>query len=339
MKAAVITQSFSLEIWDVPMPKIGEYEALCKIDYGATCGGTDLRLMSGGHPNPIAYPTILGHESIGHVVEVGAKVRNLHVGDMVSRVGAPAGLLPELNASWGGFAEYGVAKDHLQMAQDGVDQKLWWNARVNQVIPHEVDVKTAPMIITWRETLSYIHRVGVRKGSRLLVIGSGANALAFAVHGVNLGAEVYVVGNPERYSDFAQLPIGGYFSYKDESLQEQLRSAIPQGVDFVIDGVGASAAVNQSICVLKSGGTIAIYGWSDRKTCGVNPFCAKSSFYVYADGYDEPETHDEVIQLILRKSLNAGYWYDLHNPVPLDDITGAYDLLRAHRGLKYLIKM
>lgn len=339
MKAAVITRSFNLEIWDVPQPVIGEYEALCKMDYGATCGGTDLRLMSGGHPNPIAYPTILGHESVGHVVEIGSKVKNLRVGDVVSRVGAPAWLTPELNASWGGFAEYGVAKDHKQMAQDGIDRKLWWSSRVNQVIPHEVDIKAAPMTITWRETLSYIHRVGVRNGSRLLVIGSGANALAFAAHGINLGAVVYVVGNPQRASDFSPFPIEGYFSYKDSSLSEQLKAALPNGADFIIDGIGSSQAVNQSLCVLKPGGTVAIYGWNDRKTCGINPFCASSSYFVYADGYDEPETHDEVMQWILEGKLNASHWYNLDAPVPLDKISEAYDRLRAHQGLKYLIRL
>ena len=50
MKAAVITRNYGLEIWDVPVPEPGDYEVLCKTTYGATCAGTDLRLMRGGHP-------------------------------------------------------------------------------------------------------------------------------------------------------------------------------------------------------------------------------------------------------------------------------------------------
>ena len=49
--------------------------------------------MRGGHPRPIQYPTILGHESVGRVIEVGKKVKNFHCGDLVTRVGAPSGSL------------------------------------------------------------------------------------------------------------------------------------------------------------------------------------------------------------------------------------------------------
>lgn len=339
MKAAVVTKTFDLEVWDVPMPRIGEYEALCKMEYGATCGGTDLRLMAGGHPNPIEYPTILGHESVGRVVEVGAKVRNFKVGDLVSRVGAPAGLADGLNASWGGFAEYGVARDHWQMARDGVDRSRWWSGRVNQVIPTEVDPKAAPMTITWRETLSYIKRIGVKDGSALLVVGSGANALAFAVHGVNLGAAVYVVGNPLREASFAPFPIAGYYSYKDDQLAATLKGTIPGGVDYIIDGVGTSGVVNSALGLLRSNGTVGIYGWNDRRSCGINPFAASASFSVYAGGYDEEETHAEVMSHILSGRLDAAAWYDTENPVPLAEIKGAYDRLREHRALKYLIRL
>ena len=47
MKAAVITEEYSLEVWDVPEPEPGDYEVLCRITYGSTCAGTDLRLMRG----------------------------------------------------------------------------------------------------------------------------------------------------------------------------------------------------------------------------------------------------------------------------------------------------
>lgn len=339
MRAAVVVSGGQLEVWEVPMPKPGPYEVLCQMCYGSTCAGTDIHLMDGQHPYPVSFPTILGHESVGRVVEVGSKVRHFRVGDLVSRVGAPAGLRPGLQVNWGGFAEYGLAADHWQMCRDGIEPALWDKRRVNQVIHPAIDEKTAPMIITWRETLSYITRLGVKSGHRVLVVGSGANALALAAHCCNLGAEVIAVGSPSRENVFRMFSIGGFLSYKHPALFQEVSSRYPGAFDYLIDGVGGADTVNQLLPALKCDGILGNYGWNGRRSYGLNPFLAKSSFRVYAGGYDEEEAHAQVQALILTGKLRAEPWYDMKNTIPLSRIGEAYGSLRRHEALKYLIDL
>lgn len=340
MKAAVVNESGKLEIRDVPMPQPGPYDVLVKICYGATCAGTDLHLMDGLHPHPVTFPTILGHESVGRVVEVGSKVTNLRVGQLISRVGAPAGLLPGLQSNWGGFAEFGIARDHWQMREDGLEPSLWNKNRVNQIIHPAIDEKTAPMIITWRETLSYINRLGVDSTHRVLVIGSGGNALSLTNHCCNKGAKVMAIGSPARKEDYRSLPLWGYLSYKEPELTEQVRELCAgEKFDYIIDGVGGDRTVNQLLPLLRDGGTLAVYGWNGRGGYGVNPFLAEHSFQIYANSYDEEESNAEVQSLILQGKLNASLWYNMAQPVELKDIAAAYDSLRRHEALKYLIKL
>lgn len=343
MRAAVVNKEGKLEVWDVPMPQVGPYDVLCQMCYGATCAGTDIHLMDGLHPHPVRFPTILGHESVGRVVEVGEKVRNFRPGDLVSRVGAPAGLLPDLNINWGGFAEYGIARDHWEMRMDGVDISQWNSYRVNQVIHPDIDEKTAPMLITWRETLSYTNRIGVRTGKTVLLIGSGANALAFAAHCCNLGAKVIVVGSGSRESSFRLFPIGGYVNYRSENLLEEVQDQmqllqIPE-FDFIIDGVGGADVANVILPLLKKDGSFCNYGWNGRRNYGLNPFNAAHSFRVYSDGYDEEESNSQAQTMILEGKLFAQAWYDMENPIPLSRIGEAYDSLRRHEALKYLIEL
>lgn len=343
MKAAVVSRPGNLEIWDVPMPQVGPYDVLCQMRYGATCAGTDIHLMDGAHPYPVRFPTILGHESVGRVVEVGSQVRSFRVGDLVSRVGAPAGLFPGLGANWGGFAEYGIARDHWQMRQDGVDMAQWASYRVNQVIHPDIDEKTAPMLITWRETLSYVNRIGVHAGSRVLLIGSGANALAFAAHCGNLGAQVIVVGSKSREKVFQRFPIVAYVSYGSEYLLEEVHTAVEQcsaeEVDFLLDAVGGANTVNTLLPLLKRDGCFCNYGWNGRDRYGLNPFRASHSFRIYGDGYDEEESNAQVQLMILQGKLFADPWYDTDAPVALAQIGQAYDSLRRHEALKYLIDL
>lgn len=341
MKAAVITKEYKLEVWDIPTPQPGDYEVLCKTVYGTTCAGTDLRLMRGGHPNPVSYPAILGHESVGEVVAVGKKVKNLKEGDLITRIGAVPVLEQGLGVCWGGFSEYGIAKDHWEMRRNGEDKSLWEKNRVNQVVWRNVEEKDAPLIITLRETLSYYQRLRIPCGGSLLVIGSGANSLAFARYGVLHGCQVIVAGSMKRCEAFEKAGILAYLDYKAENLKEELAKVLGEKtlLDGIIDGVGSSAVLNNALCMLKEDGIIGIYGWNDRKTSSIHVFSAARSFRVYAGGYDEEETHGDVCALLTSGKIDASLWYDKQAPIVLADIASAYEKLKNHEAMKYLIQM
>ena len=84
MKALVVEKPGTLSVRDVAEPPMGEYEARCEMLYGATCTATDLAVIDGRVGwEKLEYPLILGHESVGRVVEVGSKVRNYRVGDLI----------------------------------------------------------------------------------------------------------------------------------------------------------------------------------------------------------------------------------------------------------------
>lgn len=67
---------------DVPDPQILKpTDAIVKIDTTTICG-TDLHILKGDVP-AVTEGRILGHEGVGHVVEVGEAVGNVKVGDRV----------------------------------------------------------------------------------------------------------------------------------------------------------------------------------------------------------------------------------------------------------------
>ncbi len=79
--AGIVSRFGEVHAQEVPMPKIGEYDALVKIAACAFCNGTDSHIIEGTFPFISPLPVILGHESVGQVVEVGSKVRNYKAGD------------------------------------------------------------------------------------------------------------------------------------------------------------------------------------------------------------------------------------------------------------------
>ena len=340
MRAAIVEKPGVLVVKDIPTPEIGEYDALCDLLYGATCTGTDQHIIFDRMPWRIKYPTVLGHESIGRVLEVGRKVRNFRKGDLVTRVGTLPSPRGEFGVTWGGFAEFGIARDHWAMREDGLSQAEWNGFHVNQIVPPEFDPAASTMITTWRETLSYISRVGVGKGANLLVIGSGGNGLSFAAHARNLGlAEIIVVGNAKREDIAREAGATEYFDYKSENLVLLIADEYPDGFDFIIDAVGKKGQLDAFLRLLKTGGTVGIYGIDDYDQCEISPRKARGSFTYYNGGYDEEETHEKVIYFIERGLLNASHWLDLEHPFPLDDISKAFDAVRERKMVKALIEL
>ena len=337
MLAAVVTPKKTLEVRPLPIPRFGPYEALVEMRFGATCAGTDQRVIDHGHPRPLRYPGILGHESVGRVIAVGEKVTSFAVGNLITRVGAPE--TEEISSIWGGFAQYGVARDWQAMERDGLDEALYKKSRVNKVVPPDIPERVAPMIITWRETLSYARHIGVQKGMRVLIAGSGANALAFTNHCAYAGADVCALGTPAREALFRRGGAREYIDYHADDLSSRLRDAFPNGIDCVIDAIGYPQNANAALPLLNAGAVVGVYGWHARRDYGLNPFLAAHSFRVYCDGYDEPETHDEVVRRIREGALDASLYYDMDAPVPLADIAAAYAGLQKRKAVKYLIDL
>ncbi len=340
MKVAMVEGPGRLAVREAPEPRVGEYDALCRMEYGATCTGTDQHLISGRFPWPVNYPTVLGHESVGRVVRVGPKVRNLRVGDLVSRVGTVADPGGAFDVNWGGFAEYGLARDHPAAREDGVPPAEWHGWRVNQVIPPDIEPRGATMIITWRETLSYLTRLGVPAGGKVLVLGSGGNGLSFVAHAAHLGAgQIAMVGSAAREAAARAAGAGEYVDYRSPDLADKLRGLEPGGFDVVIDAVGKEAILDAVLPAVADGGTIGIYGVDDFGRCTLNPTRARGSFRYYQGGYDEEETHERVIELIRSGALRAETWLDLDAPFALDDIGSAFEAVAGRRCVKALVRM
>ena len=82
MKAVVFHDVGDIRLEDVPEPRIEQpTDAVIRCTASAICG-TDLHMIRGTMPG-MEPGTILGHEAVGTVEELGSEVRNLNLGDRV----------------------------------------------------------------------------------------------------------------------------------------------------------------------------------------------------------------------------------------------------------------
>ncbi len=338
MKAAVVEGPSRLVVKDIPEPVPGDYQALCELLYGATCSGTDSHIIEGAFPWISPYPTVLGHERVGRVVQLGPKVRHLKEGDLIARVGTPA--VPGYSVTWGGFAELGIATDFRAAREDGLPASVWGGCRMQRPLPPGADPAAATMLITWRETLSYSNRIGYGPGKNVLVIGSGGNALAYIAHAANAGCVARVmIGSPVREAAARKAGATHFLDYRAAGVKEAAGRLCPDGFDIAIDAVGKVGLADLGLALLKRGGTLGIYGIDDFGKCRLNPDAARGSFTVYRDYLDEAESHDQAVALWRDGKLDPAVWLDLANPFPLARIADAFEAVRARRVVKALVRL
>ncbi len=271
MKAAVTDGKGKVWIAEVPRPRPGEYQCLCKTLACATCTGTDLKHIHDKLPWEQKYPGILGHESIGRVIEVGPGVRNLNAGDLVLRPAAvyPGESLGEYSSMWGGFAEYGLVTDRAALLADRPDSAPNNYTRFQLAVPELPGVSPGDwtMIITLKEVAGYIHSVGVGFGKSLAILGSGPVALSMCRHAKIFGAwPVIVVGRREAPLAYARDVIGADFvvNSRSENVVNRIRELSGGGVNLVIDTTGNLEFATACAAALDRDGRIAGYATYPR---------------------------------------------------------------------------
>jgi threonine dehydrogenase-like Zn-dependent dehydrogenase len=340
MKAAIVSAPGILEIREIPDPQPGPYDCLVKIDACAVCTGTDSTIISGEFPWISPYPTVLGHESTGLIVDVGPKVKHFKVGQRVTR---PAGVLAGetvggISSTWGGYVEWGLVRDARAAEAAGIAGSSAYASSRNP-LPEDVDPISASLSINQREILWVSGRMKLRKNSAVVVIGSGYNGLLFSLFSKHFGAgRVVLVGSP-RLAELGQARFGAdaYISYQEAEAIAQVRQALGTTPTHIVDAVGWQSSVELAQKLL---------GWRTAFGCyGIHAFNATTALR------EQIATKHPALDMGADEAACVDEWYALwkagffHQPgmydevVTLDQLPQAFERLARREAVKIVVQM
>jgi len=263
MKTLVVNERMGVEVKEVPVPAYNEHQALVKMIVCGICNGTDAKLIHHTFKGFDAsdYPLVLGHEGVGRVVEIGAKVTGYRKGDIVLLpfVDADEKRYGNLRSGWGAFSEYGVVCDRESYDQE---EDIPECAYAQTIVPPTIDAIDGAMIITIREVLSSIHRFGIKPEDSVVVFGVGPVGQTFIKFLSLLNVKTIIAFDVHDERKAEALEKGAHYAYNSRKQEpyETVRAICPDGVDYVIDAVGMLALINQGMELIKDGGKICCYG-------------------------------------------------------------------------------
>ena len=263
MRAIVLNAANEVHLEDVRRPSPEAGETLIHVSHSGICG-TDLKIFQGGIP--VDYPRIMGHESVGEVVN-GTKSSASVIVDPVYSCGTcyvclagqpnlcPNGGLIGRDID-GGFAEYVAAP-----------------ARNVYALPDEIDPAEAPLLQPMTTCLHALRLARVFPGDAVIVMGLGVTGLLHVQLAKAFGAyPVIGITRSQQKLDLAQR-LGADLTLKpDEHARERVLEATGgRDADLVIESVGKLSILAQAIDSARVGGRILAFGIYTEKQ-GALPF-------------------------------------------------------------------
>jgi len=251
-------------IWmeEVERPLAGPEEVLIKIRKTAICG-TDIHIFEWNEwaQKTIPIPMIIGHEYVGQIVELGANVSSVKIGDLVSGEGhiicgfcrnCQAGRRHLCKNSKGvGVNRPGCFAEYLSVPVSNV-----W--RTDPVIPEELYSIFDPLGNAVHTALSFD-----LVGEDVLVTGAGPIGIMAAAVAQKVGARNVVITDfiPYRLELAKKLGITHVYNAKETSIGEiQKQIGMKEGFDVGLEMSGSKIAFADMVDNMACGGKIALLG-------------------------------------------------------------------------------
>jgi len=289
MKAiAVFPSTKQVKLIDHPEPAISAPDEvkLRMIDVGVC--GTDKEIVTfqyGTPPEGSEY-LVIGHESLGEVIEIGSAVKTLKKGDLVVTMVRRPCDHPECVACRAGrqdfcytgdFTERGIKGRHGYMTEYVVDEEKYMN-----LVPpdlRDVAVLVEPLTIAekaveqlWQVQGRLPWACPVEAGKppqychKAVVLGAGPVGLLGAMTLLLQGFETYVYSKSPTPNSKADLcaAIGAKYISSDQTSVDDLGKLVG-GIDVVYEAVGASSLAFDVMRVLGTNGVFIFTGVPGRK--------------------------------------------------------------------------
>jgi NADPH:quinone reductase len=313
MKAAVYYQNGTPEVLkyeDVPDPICHPKGVIIRVEAVSIEGGDTLNRWRGAL---LTKPHIVGYQAAGEIVEVGAEVTDLHVGQKVTTVynfGSHAALRP-------------------------VPARNAWP------VPAGFDIKLAAAIpVPFGTADDCLFEFGHLKAGETVLVQAGASGVGVAAIQLakRAGATVLATASSdERLERLKPLGLDHGINYRrDDVAKSVMKITGGKGVNLVVDPVGG-ATLQGSIMALAYRGRISMVGAAGREpmTVDVSPLMAgnRSLTGVFLGAEIATDRAHNMIQRLVDEAARGEFKVVIDKTFPLAEAAAAHAYIESRQAV------
>ena len=270
-QAAFVLENRTIELGPTEMPSPAADDVLLRVLYCGVCG-SDVHFYSHGEPEfPDVYPFIIGHEFSGEVVEVGADVTTLKVGDRVSiEPGIPCRV-----CKWCATGKYNLCPNvrflSYPYSLGGMRNYVAHPAALCHLLPENVSDLEGALIEPLAVGMYAVQTSGATVGNSVAILGSGCIGLVTLLSLRAAGVRDITVIDLHEIRLRKALELGAARVVNAQEVDPvQTVSSLNDGYgpEFVFETAGNRVTASQTVDMVQRGGTIMMVG----NVVGQTPF-------------------------------------------------------------------
>jgi L-iditol 2-dehydrogenase len=265
MKAAVLRGPSVLEVGEIATPEAGPGELILSVRAATVCG-TDLRILSGKKTKGVRYPSIIGHEFAGVVVQTGDGVKGFVNGDRVC-------MDPVVPCRACAYCKAGlenVCQNRQAMGYE-FDGSFAEFIRIPAIaleagnvfhMPQGMSFEAAALSEPLACCINGQKNAQVGLGDTVVILGAGPIGLMHAALARAAGARQVIVSEPNGTRRQAALERGVNFACDPtkENIVDFVKGKTDGlGADVVILAIGVPALANEALHIVRKGGRVNLF--------------------------------------------------------------------------------
>ena len=307
MKELYINSPGVVEFREADMPKRNENEAVLKLLYGGICG-SDLGSYRGTFAY-FSYPRIPGHEFSAEIVDI----------DENNNYGLKKGMVVTCNPYFNCGKCYPCRKGLVNVCEHNETMGSQRNGAFRDyiVMPLEriydgrgLDARTLAVVEPFCIGLHGINHVQIKKGDRVLVIGSGTIGIFAATAAKMKGATVIMADISENKLQMAKQQFGIDDTILNDSHENFLSRVMEKtdgcGFDVCVEAVGLPSTFQDCIDAACFGGSVILIGIGKKNLDFNFTTIQKKELHIYGSRNALKQDFIETIDALLTGKLDLG---------------------------------
>jgi L-iditol 2-dehydrogenase len=344
MKAAVYHGIEDVRIEEVPYPECPPGGVVVRIEYAGICGSDVRNYYQGTHK--IKPPVITGHEASGRVVETGR-------GHSIHKEGDYLAITPFIYC---GKCHYCLNNMH-SICEDLKEFGFQYPGTFQEYMPIPPEAFKRGMVLAIPCGLPLEHaaiseppssclyaqeKAGTGEGDCLAIYGAGpVGCIHIQVARLREASRILMIDiSPGRLKLAEPFGADEYIDNNASDFREIIdRVTGGRGADKVIVTAPASAAVEQSLDIVRKRGLIVIFAGLPRS----DPFIRLDSNTIHYNDitlmghFGQERRHvKQSLELLRQGKIDAGKL--ITHILPLEDIRQGFELIKGKKALKVLLR-
>ena len=257
-----------IEVLEADVPEIGSTDILVKVVAGSLCG-SDVHYYEWAPGSQIVnVPVILGHEFSGEVVETGAEVTQVAVGDRITAMpGMPCGQCPDCRIGRGDSCTSRLAPGIISNGYFAEYARLTAGANIFK-IPENVSFDAASLSEPLAVCLNAIDISDFKMGLKTAVLGPGPIGLLtlqlLKAGGAGLVMMVGTSADERRLALAEKFGADVVINVDEEDPVDKARElageGFRRGLDLVFEATGNPNSIPQGLDMVRPGGEVILIG-------------------------------------------------------------------------------